>query len=103
MSNLLSQSKSIFDSQPKDMPELPFEYTSTLMNTKPLDSPEIEKIMKKNPITPQGRVAVIEGTLSRLQKLGRTAEFLVSDRPIREDPDHGAGVPLAEELPDQHR
>lgn len=33
------------------MPELPFEYTSTLMNTKPLDISEINRMMKKNPIT----------------------------------------------------
>lgn len=45
------------------MPELAYEYTSTLMNTIPLDANEIALIQFKNPITIKGRIAIINGTI----------------------------------------
>ena len=41
------------------MPELAYEYLSTLVNTKPLNQMEMPKLMEINPITHKGRLSII--------------------------------------------
>jgi hypothetical protein len=43
------------------MPELPYEYYGTLVNSTPLTSDDIELMIMKNPIKVKGRIVLING------------------------------------------
>ena len=60
----MNQARKIISGHPKEMPELSYEYMSTLVNTKPLELENLEKMMILNPILVNGRLSLIHGIYS---------------------------------------
>lgn len=48
------------------MPELAFEYTNTIMNTKIIEQEKLHTMLELNPISIWGRSAIIEGISLRV-------------------------------------
>lgn len=66
----MNQTKTIISGHPKAMPELSYEYMSTLVNTKPLEPKHLEEIMTLNPILLSGRLSLIQGMYIMFTILG---------------------------------
>jgi len=55
------KSLDIFNDSPNNLPELPYNYYSVMVNSKDIPSDVIKRKMALNPIKISGRIAIIKG------------------------------------------
>ncbi|CAD8212532.1 unnamed protein product [Paramecium octaurelia] len=76
--SFFAQSIKIFESQPADMPELAFEYTNTIMNTRPISEDLLSCVLHQNPINQLGRQIILEGLLQSPSFMERFQKLILS-------------------------
>ena len=61
LQTILQKSLDVFKDCPQNLPELPFNYFSVMVNSKDIPSELLKKKIELNPIKISGRIAIIKG------------------------------------------
>ena len=61
LANILQKSLEVFKDCPQNLPELPYNYYSVMVNSKDIPSEIIKKKIILNPIKISGRASIIKG------------------------------------------
>lgn len=65
LQTILQKSLDVFKDCPQNLPELPFNYFSVMVNSKDIPSESLKKKIELNPIKISGRIAIIKGFIKK--------------------------------------
>ena len=69
LQTILQKSLDVFKDCPPNLPELPFNYFSVMVNSKDIPSELLKKKIEANPIKTSGRIAIIKGDYLKKLKI----------------------------------